>query len=304
MNLLGYHHPDYAYALCDYGEPVQLRRSGGWLLIRPIAGSGCRDAMGCYPLVTCEDWGAIVDDLRDMQTQLVAVWMVADPLADVDHDGLRHFFSDVCFPFKDHMVVDLSMPIKETISKHHQRYAQKALKDVEIRIAGNPESCLGVWTQLYGNLIRRHAIEGLHLFSEKSFSYQLKVPGCVVFQAVLNGRVIAMHIWYRYPDRAYYHLGASSEEGYRHYAAFGLMWEAIHFFKREGLQWLNIGAGAGTESNPDDGLTRFKKGWANAVRPAYFCGAVMDTAQYDALCQPHQDAVGKYFPAYRTGEFL
>jgi len=304
MDLLGYHHPNYANSLSDFGHPVKLRRSGGWLLHRTIYGSLCRDAMGCYPMTTCDNWGGLLDDLRDLDTSLVAVWLVTDPFADTQYKDLRMFFKDTCFPFKEHMVVDLSHSVNKTISKHHQRYADKALKKIDVHIATTPHSCLHEWTQLYGNLINKHAIQGIARFSKKAFSKQLKVPGCVVFQALLNGNVIAMHIWYRYSDRAYYHLGASSEDGYQHYAAFGLMREAIQFFKSEGLQWLNLGAGAGTQANRNDGLTRFKKGWSNASRPVYFCGAVLDENQYQFLSQPHKNENGRYFPAYRAGEFL
>ena len=281
-----------------------LHRSGGWLLQRPISGSRCRDAMGCYPLTTCDDWEGIFDDLRDLSECLVAVCLIADPFSDIGAGDLRQFFKDVCFPFKEHMVVDLSRPMNKTISKHHQRYAKKCLKNVKVCIAEEPESSLDTWTKLYGNLIRRHDIQGLTRFSAKAFSYQLKVPGCVVFKAVHKTRVVAMHIWYRYPDRAYYHLGASSDEGYALHASFGLMWKAIEYFGQKGLRWLNLGGGAGTKADTNDGLTRFKRGWASDVRSAYFCGTIMDAQQYDVLCRSHQHAIGSYFPAYRTGEFL
>jgi hypothetical protein len=300
----GYHHRNYAFSLSDFGEPILLEKSGGWLLLRTIPGSDYRDAMGCYPLFTCNDWDGLFDDLRNLKEQFVSVCLVTDPFADVDFDKLRRIFQDVCYPFKEHMVVDLSQPAKATISKHHQRYAKKALKHVQIKVIENPASCVDIWSSLYANLIQKKGIQGLTRFSRKSFVGQLEIPGCVVFQALFNQRVIAMHIWYRYQDRAYYHLGASSDEGYRRHGAFGLFWEAIHNFQKEGLQWLHLGGGAGTKFNPDDGLTQFKKGWANTVRPVFFCGAILDRQRYHTLCLTQKNKSNNYFPAYRAGEFI
>lgn len=303
MQPCGYHHPNYAFSLSEFGDPIQLERSGAWLLRRSISFSTYHDAMGCYPLLTCNDWGGIFDDLRNLSEKIVAVWLITDPFADVDYGKLRQFFRDVCYPYKEHMVIDLSQPVDATVSKHHQRYAKKSLKHADINVIEPPASCVDVWNHLYANLIQKKGITGLTQFSRESFLQQLKVPGCVVFQALHKQRVVAMQIWYRYQDRAYYHLGASSDEGYRQHGAFGLFWEAIHFFKKEGLRWLNIGAGAGTKPKPDDGLTRFKKGWSNAVRPVYFCGAIMDPEQYNRLCLAQQKENEAYFPAYRAGEF-
>jgi len=300
----GYHHRNYALSLSDFGDPILLERSGAWLLLRSISSSTYRDAMGCYPLLTCDNWGGIYDDLRDLNERIVAVWLITDPFADVEFGKLRQFFRDICYPFKEHMVVDLSQPVDATVSRHHQRYAKKSRKQVEIEIIENPESCVDIWNRLYANLIEKKAIQGLTRFSRESFIQQLKVTGCVVFQALYKQRVIAMQIWYRYQDRAYYHLGASSDEGYLQHGAFGLFWEAIRFFQRQGLRWLDLGAGAGTKPNPNDGLTRFKKGWANAARPVYFCGAVMDRKQYNMLCRTRQKESENYFPGYRAGEFL
>lgn len=234
---------------------------------------------------------------------MVAIWLVTDPFATIEVSELRSFFSDVCYPFKEHLVVDLSLPRQATVSKHHQRYARKALKHLEICIPMKPESYVEIWTRLYGNLIKKHGIKGLTRFSEKAFTQQMKVPGCVVFQAVMKSRIIAMQIWYQYGDRAYYHLGASSEAGYRHYAAFGLFWEAIRHFQKLGLRWLNLGGGAGTKQNANDGLTRFKKGWASSSRPVYFCGVTMHPKQYNALCRTNKYGKHDFFPAYRECEF-
>jgi hypothetical protein len=43
----GYLHPDYAQSLSEFGEPLQLQKSGGWLLERRVDGTQS-DAMITY----------------------------------------------------------------------------------------------------------------------------------------------------------------------------------------------------------------------------------------------------------------
>ena len=49
MTRAGYMHPFYAEALSEFGTPVALPASGGWLLERCLPGTADRDAMGPYP---------------------------------------------------------------------------------------------------------------------------------------------------------------------------------------------------------------------------------------------------------------
>jgi hypothetical protein len=48
--IAGYAHPSYAKSFSEFATPVELPHCGGWALERTIAGSGLRDAMGCYPI--------------------------------------------------------------------------------------------------------------------------------------------------------------------------------------------------------------------------------------------------------------
>jgi lipid II:glycine glycyltransferase (peptidoglycan interpeptide bridge formation enzyme) len=86
-------------------------------------------------------------------------------------------------------------------------------------------------------------------------------------------------------------------------ASFALFWEALEHFAARGLKWLLLGAGSGSTARADDGLSRFKRGWATTTRTAYLCGAIFDPQTYAALAQARNIPETKYFPAYRAGEF-
>src|SRR5262249_49571006 len=106
-------------------------------------------------------------------------------------------------------------------------------------------------------------------------------------------------LWYRCDDRAYYHLAAYSPRGYELKASFALFWQVGESFARAGVRWLALGAGAGLGDTTDDGLTRFKRGWATGTRTAYLCGRIFDRAAYAALSAATGNSDAFYFPTYR-----
>ena len=303
MDPLGYQHHDYALSLREFGEPQALVRCGGWLLKRSIPGSNVYDAMGCYPLFSCLNWKHLSRDLDELQDQWVTVSLVTDPLAVISAHNLNQFFKDVCVPFKEHFVIDLSLQRGTYVSNHHKRYAKKALNKVEFQICEQPEENLKEWVDLYSHLIRRHSIKGIPRFSPEILGKQMNIPGCIVFQAMKDNQIVGMQLWYQMQDKVYYHLGASNDEGYRCYSAFAIFWEAIDYFKKQGIRWLSLGSGAGVKPSSDDGLSQFKRGWANTSRTVYFCGAVTQKKHYENLIKKRNASTSDYFPGYRSGEF-
>ena len=295
----GYLDRAYAESLSEFGTPLALERSGGWLLKRAIPHTNSYDAMGCYPLFACEDWSRLRNDLEEIKDELIAVSLVTDPFGEFDTDYLRDCFPEVVKPFKQHFVTDLERPLESFVHPHHLRNVRKALQLVQVERCAVPLEMLDDWVSLYQTLLDRYQITGIAAFSRTSFAAQLSVPGINAFRATENGATVGMLLWYEQGNRAYYHLGAYSNRGYEVGASFALFDYALRYFCSRQLKWLNLGAGAGT-SNSDSGLTRFKQGWSNGVRTAYFCGRIFARDKYEQLvAQTETD----YFPAYRLGEF-
>lgn len=295
--LTGYAHPAYAASLSEVGQPRRLPRSGGWILERPIADTGWRDAVGAYPFFSCQDWAALAADLEELQGELVSLAAVPIAFGDYSEELLKGCFGDVCRPFKEHFVVDLSQEPRDFVSSHHRRNVRKALKGVTTHVCEDPAAWLGEWTTLYANLANRHQISGTADFSLASFRYQMEVPGLVVLRAEHEGELIGMILWYVQDSVAYYHLAAYSDAGYRLRASFGLFWASIEHFKGK-VDWLGLGSNAGAANDADDGLARFKRGWSTGMKTVYLCGRVLDRERYRVLCG--SDAPnGDFFPAYR-----
>lgn len=302
---LAYGDPEYTASLGEFGRPRELTNCDGSILVRPVPGSDSRleDAMSPYPLFRCRNWAELEKDVSDLAPDLVSLTLVTDPLGDYEPADLRASF-EICLPFKKHYLVDLSKPIDEVVSAHHRKVAQTALDVVSIDLCP-PATALEEWTRLFQHLIDRHRITGLRRFSERAFTRQLALAGSVVLRARLGERTVGMDWYLRTPDAIYGHLAAFDQDGYRLSASYALQWRAIELFHGLGT-WLDLGAGAGLMEDPDDGLSRFKRGWSSDSARTFLCGKIFDPVAYRALCETTyagSKSTSRYFPAYRRGEF-
>src|SRR5438094_531863 len=114
--LAGYAHPAFAAVYRDLGTVRLLPHCGGFVLERTVGHTGLRDAMCCYPLFCCQDWGGLQKDLESMNGDLVSLVLVADPFGAPAEAGLTSLF-DLVVPFKTHYIADLSRPVSEYVSK-------------------------------------------------------------------------------------------------------------------------------------------------------------------------------------------
>jgi hypothetical protein len=144
----GYLHPEYAQSLSEFGIPRALPRCGGWILKRSIPGFPDCDAMGCYPLFACQDWSQLYSDIEVLEGELVSLSIVTDPFGKYNRKYLNQCFENVV-PFKEHFIVDLHQQINKCISKHHGRYAQKALQCIHVEKPEKPVDFIDDWVKLY-----------------------------------------------------------------------------------------------------------------------------------------------------------
>lgn len=300
---VGYLHGDYAASLAGADMAVRLEKSGSWIVPRGTPVAPWRDAVGCYPLMLCREWSQLPADLDDLRG-FVSLTAVTDPFGDYGQSLLAESFRDLRRPFKEHFVADLERDPTSFVSSHHRRYARKALREIDVEVVAEPPSVLDEWVELYAQLIARHGITGTAAFSRTAFRCQLGVPGLVMLKAAHKGATIGMLLWYDHGDVAYYHLAAYGELGYQLRASFGLFWASFEFFRARGTRWLSLGAGAGVHANADDGLSRFKRGWATGKRTAYLCGRIYDHAAYSELARLTRVVDASYFPVYRSNDEL
>lgn len=296
----GYLHPSYADSFSEVGTAVFLPRSKGWLIKRPVPGSGYFDAMGCYPLFLCENWDLLREDIHDLNHELVSVTLVTDPFMQGSFEQLSETFP-LCYHYKDHYITDLSLPLEQTISRKTRKLAERALREIVVERCHEPAQFLDEWVDLYTVLINRHNITGIRAFSRNGFSQLLSLPGLDLFLARLAGEIVGAEIVMRQGSIGYGHLLAISSTGYEHNASYALDWSILKYYA-DTLRFFDQGSGAGLE-NAENGLVQYKKRWTTLIKPVYFCGRVLNEGVYQELCDQKNAAGSNYFPLYRLGEF-
>ncbi len=294
---VAYGHVEYARSLSDVGKPLHLAGCGGYLLLRDIAATEEVDATGPYPLFMCERWDRLSDDLATLDQNIVSVTLVADPLGSHDSDDLTGAFPDCVRPFKRHFIVELDADWLGCASPHHRRHARRALQALRIDVLEDPAPALSDWVSLYDHLVDRHAVTGVARFSRAAFEAQFRVPGVVMVRAMRGQAVVGAALWYRAGESAYYHLGAYSEDGYREGASHAIFHSAFAWLGQRGIRRVNLGGAAGLSDDPEDGLARFKRGWATTDSMAYLCGRIVNHSRYLELSGGATEA--GFFPAYR-----
>lgn len=278
---------------------MELPRSGGRILERPVPGSPYRDAMGCYPLFFCRRWSELKLDLQDLEGRLVSLAAVPDLFGDYDLELLRESFGDVVVPFKEHFITDMHRPLADSVSRHHRKYARKALQQVHAEVVQDPPGFLDEWIDLHRTLVAKHDIRGMRAYSRNAFAAQLNLPGIVVMRAKHRDTTVGAQLWFQHEDVAYGHVLAFSQLGYDVGAPYALYWFALEHFLGK-VRWCTTGGVSGTDVQGSGGLSQFKRGWATTTRTAFFCGRIFDRAKYDELVRLKGPAPGDFFPAYRT----
>ena len=297
----GYGHQDYASSLAEFGTPLRLPLSGGWLLRRRIEGTTFFDAMGPYPMFFCRDWSRLDADLSALATELVSVVVVPDPFALQSAGNLEKTFDHVV-RFKDHYVAELTQPPERFVRSSHRAHSRRALRSLEVDVCERPWEHIDDWVRLYANLTRRHSISGLRSFSRPAFEKQLRTPGLVMFRATAGDEIVGLDLWFVQGDVAYGHLAAFSDLGYTLRASYATKWTMLHSFMGR-VKWVDLTGSSGLAVDEMDGLARFKSGWSTTTKPAYLCERILQPDVYAALAAARPTSREGYFPAYRTGEF-
>jgi hypothetical protein len=242
-------------------------------------------------------------DLASLASEVVCLSVVTDPFGAYDRAQLETCFPDKVIPFKQHFCIDLDRPMEDYVQREHRRNARLALRRLQVEQCHEVSTFMEDWTRLYEHLIARHGITGIQAFSRAAFARQFEVPGFVAFRASHQGVTAGMVLLYIQDSIAYVHLSACSPLGYEMDASSALYWRVIEHCRARGLQWLNLGAGAGVSTDGRDGLTRYKQGWSTGTRTVYFCGRIFDHETYERIAQARNIPDTSYFPVYRAGEF-
>lgn len=291
----GYASREYLECASPAAATYWLPRSEGGLVLEGIPGTPYTDTRGAYPLFAVANWDALDRDLSEV-ADWVSLRGVPDPLTAPSPERLRSTFPDLCRAYKTHHIVNLGGGYEGPYAAGHRRNLRKAKRQNTVVRLVDPASAHGDWVSLYSGLIQTRAIAGPARLCPMELAAHLRLSCVTAYRAESEGIAVAMSLWIRDEDRLYYHLGAASEAGYASGAMFAMFDQALAEAGESGVKRVLLGAGAGMEGDPSDGLNRFKAGWANASATAFLCGRIFDSDAYARLSAGRQ---GNYFPAYR-----
>ncbi len=287
----------YAEAFSPNYKPIGLSQSQTWILQRAIDNTDYVDAIGCYPrCVLAANVDLSKDFIMLQNQQIVSLTLINDIFFHPDLNYLQTNF-DVCKPFKTHYLHDYQQSF--TLTKHHRYEVKRAHQDCHVKII-TLSDYIDHWQQLYQELIKRHEIRGIQTFSPQYFHAVSQFPQLITTAAFdQQDNIIAMHLWFEYEGYVYSHLAAANAQGYRLRAAYAIYDFVIKHFANK--KCIDFGSGAGLSDDPNDGLARFKRGFANTTKTNYLCGKILMPDRYEQLSK-HQDQQisTNYFPAYRT----
>lgn len=290
------HHPYttslYVDSLNHIGKTYLVPEWETSVLIRKI-NNHFEDIFGPYPLTILPKNCNIQGGLQRLRNSgFVSATLILDDFHRPDLNQLQDAFTIVT-PFKTHLITNLQTT-NHNYTKHHRYYIKKALEKVTVK-KFDLEKYLTEWGQLYQELATKHNLSSLHKFSAAHHHALSQLPGVTAIGAWIEDKLVSAHIFVSDGNYVHSHLAASNQEGYSCGAAYAINDAAIKFFKDTKL--INFGGGAGLSSQINDGLFKFKQGFANDQSQSYLCGVILDPKKYEDLTNRKEPTT--FFPAYR-----
>src|ERR1700722_15616732 len=180
----------YARSLSHWGEPLVVPEWGCHVMLRDLPGGA--DASGTYPIAAMASDADVPGGLERLRRLgLVSVTLVLDEFHRPPLLELKKHFS-VAVPYKTHYIHRYSRPF--AYGRHHRYEVNRALRTVSVRqfeLANHyPE-----WLALYGNLIRRHGLAGVHEFPLGHYEALHRMAGTTAIGAWLGDSMVSAHIW-------------------------------------------------------------------------------------------------------------
>src|ERR1700676_2706717 len=168
----------YANALSHWGEAFSVPEWGCHVIVRDLAGGA--DAFGTYPIAAVAADADLPGGLERLRRSgLIAVTLVLDDFHRPSLVDLKKHFS-VVRPYKTHYIRRHALPF--AYGRHNRYEVARALRKVSIRqfdLADHyPE-----WLALYGNLVERHRLTGLHDFPLNHFAALQRLAGATTIGA-------------------------------------------------------------------------------------------------------------------------
>jgi hypothetical protein len=261
------------YSRCLEGDGLARLEVPPWrsyVLVRSAASDpSVRTASGLYPFASLEpdcELAAGLDFLREQGVGSVS--LVTDALWQPPLETLRAVF-DVCRPFKTTYLIDREAGPVRFRKKHRNRInrSNRRCRVRRVPLADHVESA----QQMYRGFAEIKELSGSMDFGPAYFPNLAKMKEATTIAAFVEEALVALSIWIRFRDIAYFHLGVSNQKGYEIAASYACHGFAIGHFAD--CRYVSFGPEVGLRDSKAYPLSGFKSGFANATAPIHLCGA-------------------------------
>jgi len=196
---------------------------------------------------------------------------------------------------------DYEDPIQSEFSQSCRKNIRKALnKGVTFEVVQRPEH-LREFKNIYYSTMDRNQASDYYYFDDQYFDDILSRfrENVVVVKANLEGNVIAQGLYFAYGKYIHIHLSGTLDEYLHLSPAYVLRYAIALWGKENGFELIHHGGGR--SNSEEDGLYRFKKGFAMRTQFDFYTGKkIWNKAIYDLLCETvGVDHSNDFFPAYR-----
>ncbi|WP_338470960.1 peptidoglycan bridge formation glycyltransferase FemA/FemB family protein [Niallia sp. XMNu-256] len=197
---------------------------------------------------------------------------------------------------------DYDDPIQSEFSKSCRKNIRKALnKGVNFEVTEKPTD-IGEFKQIYYSTMDRNNATGYYYFDDDYFDIILNYfrENIIIVKAIYDGKTIAQGLYFVYGKNIHIHLSGTLSEYLHLSPAYILRYAVTLWGKENGYEMIHHGGGR--SNSEEDGLYKFKKGFAKNTEFDFYIGKkIWNPSVYIELCEK----VGTkssldYFPAYRN----
>jgi len=288
----GYLSQEYLDTFTRLGEVLSDPQTGSCLIKRKIPNTDYFDYISPYPF-------SFFPHRPKIDDRAISSLIITPPIDPIKTSEYIRYGQ----PYKDHYIVDLQDSSISKYSEQHKRNVNKAKGEIEINVG--PPSNLQ-W-QCYQELMKRHSTPEDYItnYDLETFKKLFSVPGSLCFNNFLlrsymvgmSRHFLGFGLFYIQNQDVYFHIGASTLEGYENGNSYLIINHAITVFKHLGYRYLILGAEHTSGNN--GGLSRFKSGWGSFIKTNKIIKHIHNQEIYDMLSK-NVNKESKYFPLYRS----
>jgi serine/alanine adding enzyme len=196
---------------------------------------------------------------------------------------------------------DYSNPIQSEFSKSCRKNICKALnKGITYEIIENPQD-IGEFQQIYYSTMDRNNATGYYYFDHEYFDNALSFfrQNIIIVKAVFEEKTIAQGLYFTYGKNIHIHLSGTLNEYLHLSPAYILRYAVTMWGKENGYDMIHHGGGR--SNSKEDGLYKFKKGFAKNTEFDFYIGKkIWNLTVYKELCRKSEiESNSDFFPAYR-----